>query len=664
MRPTYTLGTANSMLFSKMLIIITLFCSTFSMSAQGINSISISPSAPTTATAVTANIDYYLSNGCWSFVGSSYSWSGSTVNVYLNFNYSGSPNCPYIFITANHAVGLGTLAAGTYTVKVWDLDQGNGLLGTKVFTVSNAGCPPPALSQIFTSSVSTNSAVLNGPWGYSLTDYQYRLLGSATWVNVNSTSTNYTTITSLSPNTSYEFRIAVRCSNGIWSAWSSAKTFVTQSNSCPTPLSSLFTASNINTNSITLVAPSGYSGLDLQFRQLGNSSWIDVSSTSSNTITVSGLAAGTTYEFRFSVRCSNGIWCNWTGIRTFATASGNTCTNPPLNQVYAANITSNSAIIYGPTGYLGLDIQYRAAGSLSWIDVSSTSGISIFLGNLSPNTHYEYRFSVRCASGWSNWSGTQSFITSIPSISNGDDPCSAFNVSSSNSCIYQTYSTSGASVTTNPPITGVLCDYGGTNDIWIRIVMPSTGKITVNTLAGTVNDIVVAAYSGTNCSNLTYFGCIDDDSQGNLMPNFTVTSSSPYVWLRIWGYSSNGSFSLCVQTNYNLTDGNADITEYDVQERTSYSTKKDGQNDLIINVSPNPAVNEINLNISGLKGEKATLILFDQQGKQQNSIIEATIENGKINNYPIDLSNLSSGLYFLRVISEDKQIVHKFMKLK
>jgi hypothetical protein len=81
-------------------------------------------------------------------------------------------------------------------------------------------------------------------------------------------------------------------------------------------------------------------------------------------------------------------------------------------------------------------------------------------------------------------------------------------------------------------------------------------------------------------------------------------------------------------------------------------------------VSPNPAVNEINLNISGLKGEKATLILFDQQGKQQNSIIEATIENGKINNYPIDLSNLSSGLYFLRVISEDKQIVHKFMKLK
>jgi chitodextrinase len=658
MYPKYTLGKATAMLFSKMIVVFLLFTHV-TINAQGVNSISVNPTNPNTSSNVTINVEYYLANGCWSMAGASYGWSGNTINIYLNFNYSGSQFCPLVYTTANQIISVGTLVSGTYTVRVWDLDQGSGLLGSTSFFVSSTGCPAPSLNQIFASNATNNSIVLNGPAGFQMTDYQYRLLGSTVWLNVNSTTSNFTTISNLQANTNYEFRISVRCSNGVWSNWSASKTFTTLSNTCPTPPASQLSASSIGTNSITVNAPGGYTGFDIQYRQLGNTTWLDVTGTTGSVLTITGLFSNTTYEIRFSVRCNNGVWSAWSGIRTFTTQSNTNCSNPPLSSVYAANITSNSAIIYGPNSYFGLDIQYRPLGTAQWIDLSSSTNMVINIMGLAPSTVYEYRFSVRCSNGvWSLWSASQTFITSTPSINNGDEACSAFTLTANNTCEFSFFNTQNASISNTPPIPGVVnCPYNSTFDIWIRVTMPSTGKVTIYTQAGSLSDIVVAAYSGT-CSNLTYFGCIDDDSQGNTMPNFTITSSSQYVWLRVWGYSSNGSFSLCAQTNFGLTDDiSSDLSDTPVNLERQASTSESS-----INLYPNPTTGLINMDVEGLDEEIVLVSVYDMKGTLQQESHEVKIAAGKAN-YDIDLSALPNGMYLVKMTGSKTNKIHKITKI-
>jgi hypothetical protein len=541
------------------------------LAAQSVSSLTVNPTSPTTSTNVSVNIAYDVWSGCWSMAGTSTFWSGNTVNIYLNYNYDGSLPCIQIFQTLNTTVNLGTLSSGTYTVIVWDLDQGFGQLASTSFSVTGTSCPAPSLSQIFASNITSNSATLNGPTGFNATDYQYRTMGSASWIDLNSTTSNFTTISNLLPNTTYEFRISVRCSNNIWSNWSPAKSFVTIAANCPAP---------------------------------------------------------------------------------------------SLSQIFASNITSNSATLNGPTGFNATDYQYRVSGSSTWIDVNGTSTNSTSIFNLSPSTIYEFRIAVLCNGNvWSNWSSVKSFITSIPSILNGDDPCTAIETYSENSCIYSDYTTAGASITINPSFQGINCSFNNTNDIWIKVTMPSTGKISVSTLSGSLSDIVVAAYSGTDCSNIAYFGCIDDDSQGNLMPNFTVTSNSQYVWLRIWGFSTNGSFSLCVQTSYQFINQNNDIlNDEGVDDRVQKVTKTNTPSDITLSVYPNPSADFAEVVATDLKSKEVDMVLINQEGILVNHFMGLRVENGTMN-LKIDISNLPTGIYTLKLSDNDRNITQRIVKI-
>ena len=81
-------------------------------------------------------------------------------------------------------------------------------------------------------------------------------------------------------------------------------------------------------------------------------------------------------------------------------------------------------------------------------------------------------------------------------------------------------------------------------------------------------------------------------------------------------------------------------------------------NELAIDISvyPNPAQNKLNItNTSGVSIEKTQII--DMVGR-----IVTTIEPSNAVNRTIDISNLTTGIYFLRLESVDASSVVKFIK--
>lgn len=81
---------------------------------------------------------------------------------------------------------------------------------------------------LFATNITTNKAKLHWAADAEAVKYkvQYRASSASAWTTFNAT-TNVKTITGLSANTAYEYRIRSQCSGGLSSPWSSIETFTT-----------------------------------------------------------------------------------------------------------------------------------------------------------------------------------------------------------------------------------------------------------------------------------------------------------------------------------------------------------------------------------------------------------------------------------------------------
>ena len=84
------------------------------------------------------------------------------------------------------------------------------------------------------------------------------------------------------------------------------------------------------------------------------------------------------------------------------------------------------------------------------------------------------------------------------------------------------------------------------------------------------------------------------------------------------------------------------------------------QEDVRFGISPNPSKGFIYLTISSPgKLSKASLMVFDVMGKK---VFEVKNPDRILEpNYPIDLSRLADGIYFISVITEDKKATQKLI---
>lgn len=82
------------------------------------------------------------------------------------------------------------------------------------------------------------------------------------------------------------------------------------------------------------------------------------------------------------------------------------------------------------------------------------------------------------------------------------------------------------------------------------------------------------------------------------------------------------------------------------------------ENNMVMDVYPNPAANEVQILVEILQSGNVKLELYDLQGRLINSIFDQNLEAQNQYNVGFDVSNLPSGMYIVRLVNEtgDSQV--------
>jgi hypothetical protein len=182
--------------------------------------------------------------------------------------------------------------------------------------------------------------------------------------------------------------------------------------------------------------------------------------------------------------------------------------------------------------------------------------------------------------------------------------------------------------------------YSG-GDVWFSVVVPASGNLTIETGApiagGTGIDTVVTAYTG-DCAVLNQIGC-DDDGATETAVGFTLltlTGQIPgnTILLRVYEYNNDapGSFSISAY------DASLGTNSFDNSNFTFY---------------PNPVKDVLNLSYSKNIDTVQIMNILGQEVSAKS--INAT-------QAAIDMSNLPSGTYLVRLTSENQVKTIKVVK--
>ena len=539
---------------------------------------------------------------------------------------------------------------------------------------SYCGIPTwPSTYNITQTSATFSWSGVSGAQSYSV---EIRL-PNGTWSAVNGSPVTGTSITAtgLTPGTTYEWRVRSNCSNGQYSSWTYPVWFTTlgSGGSCVAP-DWLETFNITQTTATWDWSPvNGAVSYSVQWRYAGGTWYFLSGGPWSNTIlNIGGLQPGTAYEWRVRSNCSNGVTSEWSAGSSFTTL-GNTCETP--TGLFTSNISDNSAT-FNWTAVAGADsysVQTRLpGGTWAYIPGSPFSGTSATANWFSPGTTYEWRVRTNCGGGlYSYWTIPMSFTTTGSGGAGGNDDCGEAIVLSVNSeCMNVTSTNFGATPSTPAPVGW--CPTNWYKDVWFKFTMPDVPNptVTIRTTAGTLTDAVMEVYKGPDCNNMTYLACEDDNYNGNgsTMPVLSVTGNqAATIWVRVWGYGgTTGSFNICVfDYQSNSLVGNTHTLDVAPPEDLSVvpeSTKTiDFDTPSILQISPNPASNLLNVNYTQTEDRYVTaIVMTDMSGK---IMIRNDYQSKGVSEFgeQLDVSRLTPGMYILQVVTTKGILSEKVM---
>ena len=564
------------------------------------------------------------------------SWNASTAAV--NYN---------LYIKTTAALGWTLLLANTTSLSAnitnlspstsyqWQV-QGNCVQGSSAFSVTSftttavaANCtsfPPTGLS---TTSISTSGAVLNWSAVATASSYavQYKLQSSTSWITLTANTTSTTaTLSTLTPSTAYNWQVRSNCSAG--SSVFVGISFSTSALTCDAP-STLSTSNIANTSAIvSWSAANNAFNYTLDMKAATATQWTNVTITSSLSASISGLIAGTAYQWRVSTNCSSGSSAY---AQSQFTTTGTVVVpcNAPAS-LTSSNITTSGATISwaAVSGALNYSIEYKLTSSGTWIlaQTAWSSTIYSFTG-LSANTIYDWHVRTNCSSGSSAYTAAQFTTTAVVnntcpgSLDLGENGTTA----------------SALPVPFNTNTLGRVSPSGDVD--YYSFVVSVGGSLTV-TLTTLPADYDLRVYNAAGSS----MGLSQNGGTTSETLNLNLSAGTYYVRVYGWGGSNSATscYTLKVQTNTATIEYNAG---------THFNAGV-----LSTTVFPNPANATLNYRIQGLSGP-ALLTITDLQGRQ---IMESYT---KETNSQLNISSLSAGFYFLRVQDENKNSnVIKFLK--
>ena len=296
--------------------------------------------------------------------------------------------------------------AGNYTITVTH----KGILtgGSQEFSLVVNGVragPPPVCEAIVpdgltSDNISDNAVKIswNAITAVGSCDYRYRQTGTAIWTTVNSTA-NTTDLTGLSLDTDYEFQVRSNCTE-VSSAYSTSFNFTTTSIPCVPTTSTSVPVSGITHSSaeVTWNVVAEATGYNYRFRPAGTTTWVSGNSTG-NSVTLTGLAQNTIYEYQVQTVCSNGN-AVFTESSTFTT-DGSAKVDPTSCDVIPRNLSAKTThttadISWSPVeDVIGYQYRYRPVAGRSWMRGNTTTN-KVSLTGLNPNTSYTFHIRAFC----------------------------------------------------------------------------------------------------------------------------------------------------------------------------------------------------------------------------------------------------------------------------
>jgi hypothetical protein len=330
-------------------------------------------------------------------------------------------------------------------------------------------------------------------------------------------------------------------------------------------------------------------------------------------------------------------------------------------------------------------VQARPLNSTAWTHMGYVTSTGPSAQSLLPNTTYVWQVFTECGTKLSPASAQQQFTTlGVGSAPANDLVCNASLLTASSTCSSAPGTLVGATMTTFD----FPCNDAPSADVWYKCAIPSSGKVTFRTIAGTLTDAVMTVYYGSTCNSTVYLGCEDDNSTAQQMPVITVTGPvGTMLWVRISGYDDQtGTFKICA-LNYQTADWgqpsqhdegrvfhieNAEQTmplnENSIVDWAAAAVKKLAKSTTsernfgdsalsTARIFPNPATAQASLNYFLEQSGTVSIRVFDLTGRlvlEQHSEQEAGEQSTVL-----DLAGLSKGLYLVRFQSGEQVLTLK-----
>lgn len=179
-------------------------------------------------------------------------------------------------------------------------------------------------------------------------------------------------------------------------------------------------------------------------------------------------------------------------------------------------------------------------------------------------------------------------------------------------------------------------------DVWYSVIVPASGSVTIETQVATsssLTDSIIAAFSGT-CGSLTQIACDDDGGPtgaNTLMSVMSLSALTPgsTIYVGVWKYTPNASNS---QFQVSAYDASLSTDSFDNSNFTFY---------------PNPVKDVLNLSYSENITKVQVINLLGQ---------EVITNSLNATQGQVDMSNLPTGTYLVKVTANDKVKTIKVIK--
>jgi hypothetical protein len=162
---------------------------------------------------------------------------------------------------------------------------------------------------------------------------------------------------------------------------------------CATPASLSSSSVTSSSASLSWGAVTGATSYNIRYRVVGTSTWTTTTSTTTSK-SVTGLAAGSNYEFQAQAVCA--ATGAYSASLAFTTLAPPVCGTP--SSLGAASITTTTAslswtAVSGATSY---NLRYRIVGAATWLTTASATATKALSG-LTANSNYEFQVQAVCS---------------------------------------------------------------------------------------------------------------------------------------------------------------------------------------------------------------------------------------------------------------------------